>query len=51
MCRRDEDGHWHGTFAVCVRFEALWRLGLHPSQLTSVAADPLPPKWWGPWGR
>ncbi|MEU6975500.1 MULTISPECIES: hypothetical protein [unclassified Streptomyces] len=51
MCGVGSDGHWHGTIAVRFRADALHRLGLHPDQPTSAAADPLPPKWWGPWAR
>ncbi|WP_037858035.1 hypothetical protein [Streptomyces sp. NRRL S-340] len=46
MCRRDEDGHWHGTVAVNVQARALWRLGLHPDQPSSVVDGPSPPRWW-----
>ncbi|MEV7278799.1 hypothetical protein [Streptomyces sp. NPDC093111] len=51
MCGVRSDGHWHGTIAVRFRADALRRLGLHPDQPTSAPADPLPPKWWGPWAR
>ncbi|MFF4041979.1 hypothetical protein [Streptomyces sp. NPDC001816] len=46
MCRMDEDGHWHGTFGVNVDARALWRLGLHPDQPSSVVDGPSPPAWW-----
>ncbi|KOV95331.1 hypothetical protein [Streptomyces sp. NRRL B-3648] len=46
MCRRGEDGHWHGTIVVNVDALALWRLGLHPGQPASVVAGPSPPGWW-----
>ncbi|MFF2516651.1 hypothetical protein [Streptomyces sp. NPDC058086] len=51
MCGVRSDGHWHGTVVVRVRADTLRRLGLHPDQPTSAPADPLPPKWWGPWAR
>ncbi|MFF5535177.1 hypothetical protein ACFY71_22265 [Streptomyces cinerochromogenes] len=46
MCRVGDDGHWHGTLGVNVEAGALWRLGLHPDQPTSVVAGPSPPAWW-----
>ncbi|MET7973687.1 hypothetical protein ABZW44_11535 [Streptomyces mirabilis] len=51
MCGVRSDGHWHGTVVVSVRADTLRRLGLHPDQPTSAPADPMPPKWWGPWVR
>ncbi|KAB1990210.1 hypothetical protein F8144_03950 [Streptomyces triticiradicis] len=51
MCGVRSDGRRHGTILVRVRADALRRLGLHPDQPTSGPADPLPPKWWGPWAR
>jgi hypothetical protein len=29
-----------------VAAEALWRLGLHPGQPSSVVDGPSPPGWW-----
>ncbi|SOD83297.1 hypothetical protein [Streptomyces sp. Ag109_G2-15] len=46
MCRIAEDGHWHGTLGLNVDARALWRLGLHPDQPTSVVNGPSPPTWW-----
>ncbi|GGS03803.1 MULTISPECIES: hypothetical protein [Streptomyces] len=46
MCGRGADGHWHGTIGVNVDATALWRLGLHPGQPTSVVAGASPPAWW-----
>ncbi|QTE01102.1 hypothetical protein [Streptomyces cyanogenus] len=46
MCRRDADGHWHGTIAVNVDAAALRRLGLHPGQPASVVTGVSPPAWW-----
>ncbi|MEU5537115.1 hypothetical protein [Streptomyces sp. NPDC020362] len=46
MCRRDAEGHPHGTFGLNVDARALWRLGLHPGQPTSVVDGPSPPAWW-----
>jgi hypothetical protein len=44
--RLDPAGRWHGYFTVHVAGEALWRLGLPPTQPTSrVLAGPLP-AWW-----
>ncbi|CAL9443046.1 hypothetical protein [Streptomyces sp. enrichment culture] len=43
MCGRGADGHWHGTIGVNVDATALWRLGLHPGQPTSVVAGTSPP--------
>nr|WP_256341742.1 hypothetical protein [Streptomyces sp. TLI_105] len=51
MCGVRSDGHWHGTFVVRFRADALQRLGLHPDQPTSAPMDPPPPEWWGPWAR
>ncbi len=45
------DGGIQCVTAVRFRAEALRRLGLHPDQPTSAAAEPPAPKWWGPWGR
>ncbi|MFI5529883.1 hypothetical protein ACIA8O_15215 [Kitasatospora sp. NPDC051853] len=47
---REPDGRVSCRSALSVRADALRRLGLHPDQPTSAAADPLPPAWWGPWG-
>ncbi|GGR16429.1 hypothetical protein GCM10010251_35690 [Streptomyces aurantiogriseus] len=46
MCGRGEDGHWWGAFSVRVDARALWRLGLHPDQASSVVDGPSPPGWW-----
>ena len=44
-CGPGEDGRWRGWFTVEVAAEALWRLGLHPSQPSAVDG-PSPPGWW-----
>ncbi|MFJ9817824.1 hypothetical protein ACIRU3_21675 [Streptomyces sp. NPDC101151] len=46
MCRIAEDGHWRGTLSLKADARALWRLGLHPGQPTSVVDGPSPPAWW-----
>ncbi|GHI04735.1 hypothetical protein AQI88_29075 [Streptomyces cellostaticus] len=45
-CRREPDGHWRGTVSVSVDARALWRLGLHPDQPSSLVDGPSPPAWW-----
>ncbi|MFG2728823.1 hypothetical protein [Streptomyces canus] len=45
-CGPGEDGRWRGWFTVEVAAEALWRLGLHPSQPSAVLDGPSPPGWW-----
>jgi len=45
-CGPGDDGQWHGWFTVEVAAEALWRLGLHPSQPSAVLDGPSPPGWW-----
>ena len=45
-CGPGEDGRWRGWFGVEVAAEALWRLGLHPSQPSAVVDGPAQPGWW-----
>lgn len=46
-CGPDKDtGRWRGWVSVSVDGRALWRLGLHPDQPTSVANAVSPPAWW-----
>ncbi|KOU77042.1 hypothetical protein ADK57_03950 [Streptomyces sp. MMG1533] len=45
-CGRGADGRWWGWISVDVEAEALRRLGLHPSQASSVVDGPSPPGWW-----
>ncbi|MFF0017292.1 hypothetical protein [Streptomyces sp. NPDC005374] len=45
-CGPGEDGRWRGWFRVEVAAEALWRLGLHPSQPSAVVHGSSPPGWW-----
>nr|WP_079141381.1 hypothetical protein [Streptomyces sp. LUP47B] len=42
-CGRGDDGRWRGWFTVEAAAEALWRLGLHPSQPSAVLDGPSPP--------
>ncbi|MFJ8042039.1 hypothetical protein ACIRBX_16210 [Kitasatospora sp. NPDC096147] len=49
-CGVGPDARWFCSRAVSVRAGALRRLGLHPDQPTSAAADP-PPAWWDSWDR
>lgn len=46
MCGPGADGRWRGSIGVRVEADALRRLGLHPSQPSSVVDGPSPPKWW-----
>lgn len=46
MCGRGDDGRWWGSIGIRVEAEVLRRLGLHPSQASSVVNGPSPPGWW-----
>ncbi|MFJ9566458.1 hypothetical protein ACIRQQ_41280 [Streptomyces fuscichromogenes] len=36
----EADGHWRGWISLSVEARALWRLGLHPDQPSSVVDGP-----------
>lgn len=44
--KQKADGHWRGWIGLSVDARALWRLGLHPDQASSVVDGPSPPAWW-----
>jgi hypothetical protein len=46
MCGPGDGGRWRGSIGVRVEAGALRRLGLHPSQPSSVVDGISPPKWW-----
>ncbi|UXY30135.1 hypothetical protein N8I87_28670 [Streptomyces sp. HUAS TT20] len=46
-CRREPSGRWSDSIGLSIDARALWRLGLHPDQPSSVVVNgPSPPAWW-----